>query len=369
MRDDLLTLEHRTQIEVNRYHEGTIDIEDLCFWHKSLVRAFLAQVESLCNTMREVTAQLAPELGVEISATKLREISEITKQMPIRKNFSIAFRNFPKLFGVDFVLETGGENFRAFKAVVEARDRFTHPKNYRDICPFELFAATVPAMKWFLITWKNLIISCSSALGVRPTESKVEEQKFIFQDERLRLFVKARERFDAKIGERPPRVELDETLGRLLRDTRLALGLFKESRQSNSSAMRQCAARNLLRTAFSEIEGSVFVAALHLHRFAVGYKSPAKELLIGGHHDVRERIAQVLEEFSREFGRCSVLSRAGAEWDSFVISREIRNRLTHPKRTVDLDMSPLEEDVVISLLRWWHLEASDCLDFAVEVKE
>lgn len=362
MRDDLVSLQQRTQRESDRYRAGKIEIDDVCFWYKSLIRAFLAQVEVLCNTMREAVAQLAPGLGELPSEKKLREISDLTKRMPIEKSFSLAFRFFPRLFGADFSLDTGGVDFRALKALVEARGRFTHPKKYGDLCPLEVFAVTQPAMEWFLLAWSDLLVSCVSALGLSLANAGKGERRFKFKDEKLGLFTELGERFESEVSEKEPLDYVEEVLGRLLRDSRIAFTLFKESNDPNSSTDSAGAARNLLRTAFSEIEGATFVAALHLNRFAEDYASPEEGLLIGSHDDVRSRIVQVLESFSKEFGSGVTVPRSGVGWNSFAISREVRNRLTHPKRTSDLEMNSLEVEAVVELLRWWHLEASLCLD-------
>jgi hypothetical protein len=350
---DQLPLQERAKLEAQRYEEGQISLEELGFWYKSLIRAFLAQVDGLCSIMRAAIIQHASTLGINLPRKDDRDLSKAGR-MPLERGVVLALRNFPKLFGATYEFDTSGEDFRGFKAMLQARGRFTHPQSRRDVCPPEIFSTTSSSIEWFYGNLRHILMSCVSAIGPQLNDGNSSVRRFRFHDESMNRIEEARSLQDVEMVE-------DEFIGRLQditlalwEDTTLALNFVYETFALDSSVNPYCAVRNFIRTLFSEIEGCVFVAAFSLSRFRVGYGEPTEDLLVGSHEEVRGRIFSTLESFSQEFGTGAVIKKTEPEWDSFMMARELRNRFTHPKSPSDLDLRPEELDTVIKVSSWWH---------------
>jgi hypothetical protein len=358
---DQLSLQAKTALEVNRYNEGKISLEEAGFWHKGLVRAFLAQIDGLCSAMRMAVVQNAPALGLTFSRKDDRDLAK-TGRLSLDRNVVVAFRNFPKLFGSSYNFDNSGMDFRGFRAMLQARERFTHPKSYRDLCPFEIFPTTSSSIEWLYGNFRQLLTSCVSSIGLSLKDSGTPIRRFAFQDESLVKFEEARVRYDAERTEGEFIGHVRDITLALWKDTKLSLEFISEAFRPDSGVSPDCAVRNFVRTFFSEVEGCVFVAAFSLHRFRDGYPEPTEELLIGSHKEVRERIVSTLESFSREFGADVVIVKEGSEWEDFLVARELRNRLTHPRVPSDLALRPEDMDMTLRASSWWHNSVNGCFE-------
>jgi hypothetical protein len=355
---DIFALESKAKQEASFHKTGERPTKELCFWYKSLARVFLAQVEGLSYAMRDHAARLSPGLGIQWSRRKWRLISEMDRPMPIEKGLSLGFESFSKLFDVEFSLDSGGEDYRGLQATLAARERFTHPKRCEDLCPGDLLQTTSASMEWVFHTWRSLLLICTEALGSALNSGERPERRFQFRDN------------NAEQADEPPCEstiesffgDLKDMLFSLMAETTIALNTLVAALANNSDVSANCAAVLLSMTLFSEIEGSVFIAASHLHRFRSGYPEPSKELLIGKHADVQAHIVSVLESFSVEFGTGASVRKTGVAWESFALGREVRNRLTHPKRAEDLIISAEERQDLMNIISWWHGDVHRCFE-------
>jgi hypothetical protein len=116
---DQLLLQQKITLEDKRYRENQISLEELGFWYKCLIRAFLAQVDGLCGAMRSAIIQHGPALGLVLSRKDARDLSKQGRITPDR-SVVLAFKNFPKMFGADYSFDNSGADFRGFTALLKA---------------------------------------------------------------------------------------------------------------------------------------------------------------------------------------------------------------------------------------------------------
>lgn len=167
---DLLPLVHRVARERARFPDGGVELQEISFWFKCLIHEALAFVDGLCHTMRVVLSRFAIDLEAELTSKQRAVIQDTSLQQPIKRIVSLTFRALPKLFGGTFELDTGGTDYRAFSAMVEARERFTHPKLPEHIHPFAALATMNSALKWVLFSWRELLEACAASIREAPEE-------------------------------------------------------------------------------------------------------------------------------------------------------------------------------------------------------
>jgi hypothetical protein len=307
--------------------------------------------------MREHVCRFSAELGVQWSQRKWEKISALDRHIPLERGLTLAFGSLSKLFGLDFNLDSGSEDYRGLIGMLESRERFTHPKRPDDLCPGELFSTTSSSMEWVFHGWMSLLLACANSISLNLNVAPPLERRFQFRD--------TAKRKGAEPAGDPESRNLVDELGRmvlgLMTETKTAFNLVSKSFANEAEIGTSCAIRLLILTLISEIEGSVFIAASHLHDFREGYAPPSKELLTGDHAEVQGRIVSVLESFSKEFGTRASVQREGEEWDSFLIARKVRNRLTHPKSPEDVAVGMEDLQNIMKTISWWHGEVHHCL--------
>lgn len=357
LQQDVLSFSLETGEQVVRFQAGEISLEDVCFWHKSLAGAFFAFADGLCFVLREAISDNADRLALP---QKLRHLLDPKSRGELERVAPAALRYFARLFDAQVVVDTSTEDFRGFRALTAAREAFTHPKNHAEVCPFTLFPTLSPACEWFFLAWRSTLVACTSALSHTPAELEAPAQRHQFKDATLKAFAARRAEFDADRKSGDFVEDLKDVIFPLMKDTPRAIEAMRNTNTA-TALPATCGLRNLLRVLFSQIEGSTFVAADLLHRFANG-AAVDKWLLIGDSVEVRTRIADTLDAFSACFATPRRIQRSGAGWDAFPLARALRARLTHPHSGHDLIVGPKELDVVLSLAAWWRTEVHPCFD-------
>lgn len=354
LQDDVNMLALETKHQVRRFKSDEVSLPVVCFWHKSLVRSFFAFADGLAFTIREILH--ADTNSFQLSA-KLKRKLDTTKRLPLKRAVPIAFRSLAQVYSVVPTLDTGGEDFRGFKTLTDARDRFVHPKSHADICPLELFPAVSPSLEWFFVAWRDTILACLESLNLDMPPESARSRRFSFRDKTVPRFTAIREAWDAE--RRSDFVsDLRDVVCPLMEDTGRAMDALG-GHTTVTALPKTCTARNLVRTIFSEIEGTVLIAATLLHRYRSD-PAPSKELLVGSHHAVRDNVVLTLENFSQAFGIDHQVDRDGDGWQAFIVARELRNRMTHPKSAADLMFQPGDLDALLNLIGWWHSQAANC---------
>jgi hypothetical protein len=164
LQQDVVAFSAEVARQVELFKDGALDLETVCYWHQALAGAFLAFADGTCFAIREAIVANATACGVELTAKARRALAPESRT-PLEKLAPLAFRTLARLFGADFAVDTSGEAFRGFKALTDAREAFTHPKDHTEVCPFSLFPTFSSSAKWFLIQWRALLVACTRALG------------------------------------------------------------------------------------------------------------------------------------------------------------------------------------------------------------
>lgn len=356
---DVTSLALEAKQQVSLFKAGEVSLEEACFWLKSLVGAFFASADGIAFTIREVLRTNIDSLGVEFSRRVQRDL-DTTKHLPLERAVPVALRSLAAVFTAPSAIDTGTEDFRGFKVLTDCRERFTHPKNHLDVCPAEMFPTINASIEWFLFAWRSTLFECLKAEGLNPTFDVSSDRRFMFSDRDLAPFSAVRDKSEAE------RIsgfasDLHEVIFPLQDDTGRAKDALSQ-RNTITSVPASCAARNLVRTLFAEIEGTVLIAAALLHKYRAA-PAPSPALLIGAHEAVRTAVVETVEEFSREFGVGRRVIPSGESWKAFTAMREVRNRISHPKVPSDLEVGGAERDAMLKLTVWWRDQAEACLEF------
>lgn len=301
-----------------------------------------------------------------LTAKQYEAIADPSLRIPTGDAIPITFRALAKLFATPFILDTDGTDYRAFSALVKARGRFTHPKRATDIHPFAALATMNWGLEWLLHSWRDLIVACAKQVeGVSKEQpSSLPRQRPRFEDHRLVDFNMAeKELIDAHKDDGFGEVLL-AILSGLREDTdrSLAIVRVKNTEAEAEDVPLDLAVRNLVRIFFTEIEGSTFFAAWSLHRLGFTKDSPKRDFLNGPHEEVRERIGETLDAFSRHLGNKLELSRNGEGWDGLCGVRALRNRMVHPQDPSAHIVAPKEYGQLLITLSWWQAEARKTLE-------
>lgn len=354
LESDVLAFAEATADAVEAYNCERVGLDEMCFWYKSLVRAFLAQVEAQCSILRVLTATHAADLHAQVPASKLRNIGAIHRRATIEDNVKLAFRHFPALFGISTPFDASDENYRGFRALTKARARFTHPRTEQDICPLELFPSAKPAMEWFFLNWKSILLRCIAAANALSLDDRQLQIPSLYKDVALAPFrdVPNESRILPTDNEM---IHVVRTVSlRLLADTSRAKRLIRGSTETEAVIGSCAVVRCLIRTMFSEIEGTLRMAESLLRRCRGEDGEVEESFLDGSHEDVRELMALTMEAFSREFGFGEPVDREGEAWEAFIHAREARDRLTHPKKPEDLNVRSEDLTTILRVESWWH---------------
>jgi len=138
--------------------------EDLDFWYRTLLRAFVTEVEGMLFVMRRITVWSNERGEIELStaeAVLIREqeffvnitrkrIEERDRGNRLLENFFLTFSLFPKVFRSGFQVDYGNHGWEMFQRVVKVRNSITHPKNLGDLVLHpNMYNVVLDAFSWF----------------------------------------------------------------------------------------------------------------------------------------------------------------------------------------------------------------------------
>jgi hypothetical protein len=354
---DVMALVLEVQKQVARFKADEISFDEATFWLKSLVGSFFTYADGLTYSIRANVASSANFLGDQLSRSLRRDL-DTSKRLPLERAVLVALKSLASLCSIAPVVNTGNEDFRGFKALMDARERFVHPKNHTDVWPVEILPTFKPALEWFFHTWRDTLIACGSAIGF-PLPSAPQTQRFSFRDDSLAPFIAKRREWEEQreTGFVP---DLRDVVFPLMDDTGRAMDALL-GRRIETVLPKDCAARNLVRMLFVEVEGTTLIVASLINKYDNG-EAPSGSLLVGPHEQVRTNIIALLERFSSRFGRGRRIPQQGKGWEAFPTARALRNRVTHPKSARDLTLDSQDLDMLIELAGWWHGHADACLE-------
>jgi hypothetical protein len=357
---------------VERFNRGEVSIEEAGSWCKAAVRSFVAEVDSLGHAMRRAVLRSADEQLLSLSTRERARLSEKKydattdsigeKEAPLflEEGIKEAFKYFPGLFGSDYKLATGGEEWRGFKRVVDVRNQLTHPEIPEHLSAVNAYPALLPSVIWFYGQLAGLFADIVSRTGGSlPPSLPMVHNVPPFRDKtapRHQFFSEEDEQLIKKSGYKT--LEYVQLLFRLLaQDTIRALDLCRESFGSVKelkSSRGQFAFRLCLRTLFSEVQGYISAALFQLN---AGEVRGTIHLTPGDQASLKEgalenRLVTAVTLWEREFGNDRLMPRSGPLWTALCAARVLRDKITHPKKVEDLAISLDDSETILSALEY-----------------
>jgi len=151
------------------------------FWARSLIRSFLAYVESSVYEMRLVVSDAAEGGRIKLSPAERSLINEETyelgengkpqirtRYLKIERNFRFTTELFAQVFEVTADIDYAGTGWPAFLSAIKIRHRITHPRDPESIDLSFLEAETVvTAFRWYLDATDSLLNRSIAALQAK----------------------------------------------------------------------------------------------------------------------------------------------------------------------------------------------------------
>ena len=170
------------------------------------------------------------------------------------------------------------------------------------------------------------------------------------------------------------RVSDQSFISALLTDVRNAIGRHGQSGSQSDK-------RDLVRTAFAAFEGVVWIFRQHLvaaaestYGLTANEKSILNEssyyLAEDGHIRVQRKFASLLAtvrlmaRIGERIAPARTIDFSGPDWNRVQCAVAIRNRITHPKSSSDLDLTESDLQTCLSALFWFLNETTEVLDAA-----
>lgn len=314
--------------------------EEAVFWTKTIIRCFMGLVDGVSYVMRSVVVKHARDTNLTLSNKEIallrakkydkrrdRVLSNEPVHLATADSFKLAFRYFPRLFGMDVDLDTGGEPWRGFKRLVKVRNNFTHPKIAEHLAVFNALPALWPTVVWVTATYHDLLQEVGQRIGGSFTDepgpafrAKDAPWTTIFSEEDMNIVRSCPGRPLSYVGQ----------MFRILHnETRLAGDLAKGA----SGNRHQFAYRTYARTVCSEFEGIISACRFFLEagaeRGEAKLSDSDRAALNTG--EVEDKLVAVANLWSREYGTGHTVPRLGKGWKELRGTRFFRNRITHPK--------------------------------------
>jgi hypothetical protein len=333
---------------VTTFNSGTGDPKAIAFWTRTTIRCFMGLIDGLSFSMRQAVRQCAKDAGLALTPKEQTDLK--SKRLPSLVSLKLAFRTFPRLFGSDYSLDAGGEEWRGLQRIVKVRNKFTHPTVLEDLALHNALPALLPTIAWVYREIMTLFAGIEQRLGMGPLReipnfdvpAYRESQSpwvQIFKDEDYSLI-------KGQGGRTLDYVK--QMFFTLSDDTRAAMDVTRNAFPSHAVSvvppMLQFAFRTYARTLSSEIEGTISAARFFIE---AGVERDKVILSVADRasledEELEDRFAATCNLWAREFGNGYVLMKEGPNWKHLRGARAFRNRITHPKGLasfrVDLDL-------------------------------
>lgn len=321
---------------VTTFESGSSDQAKVYFWTKTTIRCVMGLLDGLSFSMRQAVRRHAKDAGLVL--TPKEQVDLKSRRLPTLASFKLAFRTFPRLFGSNYALDTGGEEWRGLQRIVKVRNGFTHPKVLEDLALHPAFPALLPTISWTSREIQTLLGELEHRLGLSSPREIPELAVPPFRESQspwVRVF---KDQDYCLIKSQGGRTldYVKRMFFMLSDDTKEAMDLTRgvfSSRSTLVSPMLQFAFRTYARTLFSEIEGTISAARFFIEaaveRERVTLSVADQASLQEG--EIEDKFVAVCNLWAREFGNGYVLERTGSNWKHLRGARAFRNRITHPK--------------------------------------
>jgi hypothetical protein len=128
-KDVTISLERLVPL-VMTFDSRASDSKAVDFWIRTTIRCFMGLLDGLSFSMRQAVRRCAKDAGLTLTPKEQAALKN--SHLPTLDSFKLAFRTFPRLFGSDYTLDIGGEEWRGLQRIVKVRNKFTHPTVLED---------------------------------------------------------------------------------------------------------------------------------------------------------------------------------------------------------------------------------------------
>jgi hypothetical protein len=374
--------------KVQPANEGRIEPLEFFFWLKTCIRSVIGEIDAVGSAMRRSVVMAASKLTPSISNRELaklnerrfdRERNEVTdesvRSLSTLESFKLGLRFFPKLFGSDWSPNLKSTGWQALTKLAAARHDFTHPDRLEKLMPQEAYVWIDPALTWYTMVMGRLLIECSHKTDPELLEKRHKMDPDSVKPPKVSAPVKV---LDEGFYD-----EIEGSLGSLIgystamfkhlsADTTRALGLLKDlpvykgktKAELERSDEYQFAVRNVLRTTFSDVEGTIGYIEFLLSRAARrgSLVIDDSELVGLAEGEVEERLVAALNLWSAKLGSDERVEQSGDGWEAFALARQWRNKITHPTQSMDFLLLPSVMERVLEGAWWYLFQARDVLN-------
>jgi len=366
--NDLSIAFKRYEQEALRFTPGESPFE-VSYWGKTAARTFLSFIDGICFAMRKATVDFARDLGVELTEKERLRLQEqkrgkdgniVPANLSPLDSVKLAFRHFPRLFGVDYTLDAGVEHWRALDALAKARNKITHPETLDDLTGKGISGFWIPSYSWFRGRLIELFSRCSEAVPQQKSILEVPSvDAYKFPGHMPALFSDADyAKFRSSLLK-----SLDYTgeAFKILRNDTLRSMKFASDLAKIDSLIGPCGQfglRNWVRTFISEVEGTASFAVSFIQSAAdLGEAALTEEdceILAGKGFETGEHVVRVMTIWSRELGDCKSAQARGANWRAFCEIANLRDKLTHPRSEKTLFIGIEKMKTLIAADEWFR---------------
>ena len=346
---------------------------EVYFWNRVAVRSFFAQMEGISTFMRRTAARSgnAKRLGLNTrDRAKLLEcrydkdgdrVTDILMPNTVPENLKLAFRYYPRLFGVSFTLDTNSPTWLVLiKELVPARNNMTHAGRVEDFYAIEAAQSIIPCYPWFLGELLRLLRDCFESVGVPTPDFDLSiVKKHEFDYSAFRTMPMSRDDFYTEVGKLQERslAVLHHSFALLNRENTFAFEVMTDvwNRHGLKHPAAQFGVRNYLRATIAYIEGIADILRLFIYhaRDRDEIQLAEAEMKRLEYKHLLDRLKATVGIFSQHFGKREELAATDKEWHAIRTILGYRDRLTHPQRKADFRFEDLTlRTTLANSLRW-----------------
>ena len=329
------------------------------------MRSLWGYMEAVTYSFAYASQQQSSQIGFEISnrdraVIEERDYDSATneclpkgRRYPLAIRWETASRLFLAASGAQPPSPWTSAVTEHFRVLSRARNKLTHPSLYDDLLVIPPFESFRQVAIWFLSESSQHIWSCARAAGlstptpspllsVPPLDVATPNPADIFNKAFYELVFSDPSVAIKYIGMFSK--EIDGELGRALHQGRSAY------RPDQTSLEVGRAVRRFVRSVTVSAEAtlgltSFFLRAVRRSSAKVSVPQPAKG------ESVPKRLIRTLAAFSHAFGAGQEPERGGG-WYALCATFELRDRLTHPKNALDVNLNLEHLEAPMDAVRW-----------------
>ena len=324
---------------------------ETAFAGKTALRSLFGHAGALGSSMRFLAVDLAQEMGAPIPEQPQRDAVDPAASL------QSTFRDFSTLFEVEIELDFSTEHGKAFLALAEIRNEMVRPKTLEQLAAWGVYPFWAPGYLWYLSQVGDLMSRCALQIPEAALASQTWELPEYTYTERPEAPSADDDNKDAGPHSLSVLDHAWQAFEVLVEDTSRAMGLASKvgAHDLLFGEQGQFGMRNLVRTFFAEVEGTIAIASSVLADFGGRSELAMSDQDLedlATRSDLDQKLVEVTRIWSEDFGYQGQIETGGKKWTAFRQALKCRDRIAHPKAAKDLRVSLEELDAVLRGQEW-----------------